>query len=157
MHNFSPYYLLFGRDPSATLEQVHLDAAIEGHEGGAPVHQFVRSQLENYRKIFETARKNQRQSVIRHQRLYRKNVKPFEVGDLVLVYMPKLPSQTSTKLHRHWSGPYQISHVINPVTYRVAARRPGGRRWNPALTLVYIYFLIHIRIYIFLHIFIYMM
>lgn len=133
--NSSPYYLLFGRDPSATLEQVHLEAATEGHEGGEPVHQFVRSQLGNYRKIFEMARKNLRQSVIKHQRLYRKNVKPLEVGDLVLVYMPKLPPHTSAKLHRHWSGPYQISHVINSVTYRVAARRPGGRRWNPALTL----------------------
>ena len=135
MCNFSPYYLLFGRDPSASLEQVHLDAATEGHEEDKEVHQFVRSQLDNYRKIFETARKNLRQSVIKHQRLYRKNVQPFEVGDLVLVYMPKLPPHTSKKLHRHWSGPYQISAVINSVTYRVAARRPGGRRWNPALTI----------------------
>ena len=135
MYNSSPYYLLFGRDPSATLEQVHLDAATEGHEEDKEVHQFVRSQLDNYRKIFETARKNLRQSVIKHQRLYRKNVQPFEVGDLVLVYMPKLPPHTSKKLHRHWSGPYQISAVINSVTYRVAARRPGGRRYNPALTI----------------------
>ena len=132
---FSPYYLLFGRDPSASVAQVHLDAATEGHEDGEEVHQFARSQLDNYRKIFDLARKNLRQSVIRHQRLYRKNVQPFEVGDLVLVYMPKLPPHTSAKLHRHWSGPYRISHVINPVTYRVAARRPGGRRWNPGLTL----------------------
>ena len=131
----SPYYLLFGRVPSATAEQVHLDAAIERQEDGEEVHHFVRSQLDNYRKIFDQVRKNLRQSVIRHQRLYRKNVQPFEVGDLVLVFMPKLPPNNSTKLYKHWMGPYRISHVINSVTYRVAARRPGGRRWNPALTL----------------------
>ena len=132
---FSPYYLLFGRVPSATAEQVHLDAAVERQEDGEEVHQFVRSQLDNYRKIFDQVRKNLRQSVIRHQRLYRKNVQPFAVGDLVLVFMPKLPPNASTKLYKHWMGPYRISHVINSVTYRVAARRPGGRRWNPALTL----------------------
>ena len=39
----------------------------------------------------------------------------FEEGDFVLVFRPR----KQNKLVNEWQGPYPITEIVNPVTYRV--------------------------------------
>ena len=52
--------------------------------------------------------------------------KPFNVGDLVMLYRSVVPRGYCKKLHRPWSGPFKILKEIFDVTYRI--KRCQGRR-----------------------------
>ena len=131
---YSPYFLMFGRHPKVSTSQLYLSSMYDEEECEVEINEFVRSQMKTYQRIFNDARRNLRGSILKHQELYNQKVKTFEIGDLVLVYHPKL-GQSGSKFHNFWSGPYRISKKINSVTYEVEMNKPGGRRWNPALTL----------------------
>lgn len=98
---YSAYYLIFGRHPKIGTGQIFLNSVYDEEDTKPDTNQFVRSQMEMYRKIFAEARKNLRGSILKHQELYNKKVTTFEVGDLVMVYHPRL-GQTGSKFHNFW-------------------------------------------------------
>jgi hypothetical protein len=55
----------------------------------------------------------------------------FQIGDLVLLYVPHVKAGKSRKFHHPWRGPYQILERTSPVNYRIR-ELTGNRR----LTLV---------------------
>lgn len=51
----------------------------------------------------------------------------FEVGDRVYVYDPRTKTGTSSKLSHHYYGPFEISQVCGPVTYKIKKNMGRGR------------------------------
>ena len=52
--------------------------------------------------------------------------KPFQLGDLVMLYSTVVPRGQSKQLHCPWSGPYKVVKVLSEVTYQI--QRCRGKR-----------------------------
>ena len=132
---FSPYFLLFGRDPNIAMSQLYAETLPSDDDDGNSLRTFVRNNLKHYQLSCEAARKNLRTAILRQKHVYQRNVTPFEVDDLVLLYNPVLAGGVSQKFHRFWTGPHQIKKRINDVTYLLNVKKATNRNWNMAVTI----------------------
>ena len=57
----------------------------------------------------------------RQKDIYDKKVhgEPFKKGDLVWLHCPAVPRGRSKKLHRPWSGPFQVVSKLSEEIYRI--------------------------------------
>lgn len=113
----SPFYLLYGREPRlppdvSLLPATQLSALVNEH-----CARIVRQ--------IETSQSIARSNIARAQQLmklqYDKNSAdaPFEVGQRVWIYMPKVKRGLSKKLLSKWNGPFRICRKLSPVHYQV--------------------------------------
>ena len=113
----SPFYLLYGREPRlppdvSLLPATQLSASVNEHRAR------IVSQI-------ETAQSIARSNIARAQQLmklqYDKNSAdaPFEVGQRVWIYTPKVKRGLSKKLLSKWNGPFRICRKLSPVHYQV--------------------------------------
>lgn len=132
---FSPYFLLFGRDPNIAMSQLYAETLPSDDDNGNSLRTFVRDNLKHYQVSCASARKNLRTAILRQKHVYQRNVTPFEVDDLVLLYNPVLTPGTSQKFQRFWTGPHKIKKKINDVTYLLNVKKATNRNWNMAVTI----------------------
>ena len=109
---FSPFYLMFGRQPRCPLDlldplpspQLFESAVVQ--EAAAP-----------WRNALQSARASAARQLCREQQLYGRPLVTFQPNDLVWLYTPK--AQLSSKFEIWWSGPWKIVQQQTPVTYKI--------------------------------------
>jgi len=111
---FSPYYLLYGRNP-----RMPLDVYFDRDE----VLQEIPSVILNVQKVREKAIANlqlaQKRSKTRYD-LDKRDVH-YAVGDQVMIYTPITKPGLARKLTLCWNGPYRILKRLSPLNYIVEA------------------------------------
>ena len=117
------------------MSQLYAETLPSDDDDGNSLRTFVRNNLKHYQLSCEAARKNLRTAILRQKHVYQRNVTPFEVDDLVLLYNPVLAGGASQKFHRFWTGPHQIKKKINDVTYLLNVKKATNRNWNMAVTI----------------------
>jgi hypothetical protein len=56
------------------------------------------------------------------------SLKEFNVGDLVMMYMPQPPANTNAKLYSPWRGPYKVLERVGEVNYIIDLPDEDGRK-----------------------------
>jgi hypothetical protein len=127
----SPYLLLYGFNPKGPLDFLLNDNA------GSSSYSLDRK-ADNFLKQIQTRRESARLAIARSQvrqvESYNKGRKPvtFKVGDRLLINPHSLEWIESkgegAKLVQRWIGPFKVSQVINPKTYRLrmSDKYPGS-------------------------------
>lgn len=124
---FAPYQLLFGRDPSTTLELLFGAPLPEGHTTMDPDDWGVvlRNRIMS---AHAWARKNIAKAIDRQRRAYHKDKKAFSAGQRVWLFTPRVRPGQSKKLATYWTGPWTIHSRVNEVMYRLAPDATWVRR-----------------------------
>ncbi|KAI1292896.1 hypothetical protein HDE_06761 [Halotydeus destructor] len=123
---YSPYYLMFGREP-LTPVQVTLEVPKIGSKNPATYAEVLHKHMELIRDLAkENLEKVQHETVSRYNERHRPV--EFQVGDLVLVHFPTRIRQRATKLLHPWHGPYTVCAKISPLTYMVTLKNGKSRR-----------------------------
>ena len=114
---YSPYYLLFGIQPTLPLDTT----LIPKPSLSAPHKVRLTSIIKNLQVARTIAKENIERNLSKNKTLYdRKAEAPdFTIGDLVLLFTPKVPIGHAAKLHRQWSGPWYIADMGPNNTYRL--------------------------------------
>ena len=114
---FSPFFLLYGReavlpiDVSLCLNPVYKDRTVRDY-----LHDLI-SQLEVTREI---SKRNMESNQASMKRRYDKRAQlvPYQVGDVVYLYIPATQKGLSRKLSQFWCGPYLLVQKTGPVNFR---------------------------------------
>ena len=111
---FSPYFLMFGREPLHPIDTILPSGKVFRNDVGETISkvQFAR----------EAARDNiiQRQKLMKERYDKNSNDKRFNLGDLVWIHFPEVMVGGSRKFYFNWSGPYIIIEQTSDTNYRVA-------------------------------------
>ena len=113
---YSPFFLMLGRKARIPVDLLcEVDKIAENandfvsqqdrimQEACCPVQSRMGLQQDKQKELFDRKRHG----------------KPFNVGDLVILYTSVVPRGYLKKLHRQWSGPFKILKKISDVTYRI--------------------------------------
>ena len=125
---YTPYYLLYGHECRLPLDQLlpkptssgarSLDYSAYSEELSQRLHsahsvtltqQVAAQSLYNRPKVIERLPNTFR------TRAY----KSFNIGDLVMLWVPHNKAGTAKKLIKMWEGPYRVIRVINSVSYKI--------------------------------------
>ena len=115
---FSPFYLLFG-EPMKTPIDREMEAKMP--EVSAQYRESMQSVIDNVK----TSREIAHQNILRHQQENKyyhdrfAEIPKFELGDLVWLFHPKVPTGFSRKIRAQWVGPYNICELGPNHTYRL--------------------------------------
>ncbi|XP_013384833.1 general transcription factor 3C polypeptide 1-like [Lingula anatina] len=114
---FSPYFLLHGREMRTPFD---VKMAPKDKLPNS-IREYVQDHLETLEWGREQAKKNKEMASTANKKHYDKKAKnpTFQIGDEVLLHVPKPPPGLSSKLHKKWQGPYRIHQRVGPVTYRI--------------------------------------
>ena len=121
---FTPFRLLFGRDPSTPLHLLFGDP-----QEAAPLTsaaQYVQALKQRYDHSYSFVRKNLSAAVHRRRRQYHRDARTFFTGQKVWLYCPAADASHSKKMSIHWTGPWSIQEVVSPVLYRIK----GDATWT---------------------------
>ena len=125
LNKFSPYYMLFGREPEyMTQAMVRTDS-----DTFLSVGKWPRKIIRRIRRAHEIAKRNQRVINNRYEiASMAKGPKEFAIGDMVLMKYMIPPQEGSQKFQEQWHGPYEVLEKLAPVTYRIAIPSRDKRR-----------------------------
>ena len=123
--NYTPYYLMHGREAICPLDIV---LRTPPSEESQTVTEFVEKMQQRFQSAFDCVLKQQKSRTERMKRAYDANVKKrsFSVGQFVWYFYPRTPIGHASKWQRFYIGPYRIERVINDVNY-VIRRTPRAR------------------------------
>ena len=111
---FSPYYLMFGREPLHPIDTI------------LPPNKTFRNEVGETIAKVQFAREKARDNISERQQLMKKrydkttNKKSFSIGDLVWIHFPEVMVGGSRKFFLNWSGPYIVIEKVSTTNYRVA-------------------------------------
>jgi len=113
---FSPNRLFLGRETRMPLDLVMGLPASEC-ERGQTTDEYVQNVQNQLEACYETARKHLRAAAERRKATYDLNVKKTDlsVGDWVWYHYPRRYKSRSPKWQKHYTGPYLITRMIEPV------------------------------------------
>ena len=122
---FSPFYLMFGRQPRVPLDLLHPVPSADLF-----LSDVVRDMSRPWLSALQSARASAARQLAREEALYGRPVYSFHQGDLVWLFTPK--STLGAKFDIWWTGPWKIVQRRNPVTYDLVScdESPG----HPAST-----------------------
>lgn len=131
---FSPYHLLYARDPSTPLDTVlpyadnqHLDSYNED----------VLYRAEESRQLARLRTfKSQQDQRLRHSEQHREVT--FNVGDEVLLWTPVRQVGRSEKLLKKFVGTYVVRRRISPNNYEVSLVSPSPDRRTKSTDIVHV-------------------
>ncbi len=115
---FTPFRLLFGRDPSTPLHLLFGEPLNQDLPLTNTAH-YVQALKNRYDESYSFVRKNLSAAVRRRRRQYHQSAQTFVTGQKVWLFCPAADASNSKKLSIHWTGPWQITEVLSPVLYRV--------------------------------------
>ncbi|KAI1305916.1 hypothetical protein HDE_01055 [Halotydeus destructor] len=123
---YSPFYLLYGREPLTPLEVV-LDVPTLGIKSPKSYCDIIHRHLEHVRAV---ARNNLTLSNIQVAARYNDKHRPvsYEVEDRVLIYFPTRKKGLAEKLLHRWRGPYKITKRLSPIVYEVQLVRGRNKK-----------------------------
>ena len=115
---FSPYKLLFGREPKQPID-FQIPLPTKEPSDTTSIHYFsaLKRTLDS---IQEQANQNLRTAQLSQKAYHDRGVtaEQFSIGDMVLVYNPV--AHGSPKFQKHWEGPYLVvSKLAGGVTYMI--------------------------------------
>ena len=92
--------------------------------------QYVRELRESLEEAYEHARENLQASQQRQKAYYdqRATGTPFQVGDLVWLWVKEIKKGQTRKLKTPWEGPYVVLQRLSDVTYRIQLKDGHGRK-----------------------------
>jgi transposase InsO family protein len=117
---FTPYYLLHGREmvipttqslkPNVPLDEEKTDQAAK-----------LENLKSSLRRAYKLVRENTRKSHAYNKRYYDRLAKArsFTAGDLVYVFCPAVKAGRSSKFHKAWSEPCQITAKKSDLNYEI--------------------------------------
>uniref|UniRef100_A0A6G5A9C4 Putative tick transposon n=1 Tax=Rhipicephalus microplus TaxID=6941 RepID=A0A6G5A9C4_RHIMP len=117
---FSPFFLLFGRDPALPFDTL-LPAALNDKS------QYARDAIMKAQAARQVARRRLLDSQDNQKSVYdaRHRDVHFTPGDLVLLWFPSRRVGLSEKLLPRYSGPYRILRQVTDVTYEITPTDPA--------------------------------
>ncbi|VDI75598.1 Hypothetical predicted protein [Mytilus galloprovincialis] len=116
---YSPYYLVFGREPRNPIDIALIPESTKGLSKDAEsALKLIVDNLNHARKIAKT---NIEAAQQKYKTQHDKNVEEpsFYILDKVWLYCTRTPVGLSPKLQRKWTGPYYIAEHIGEYTYRL--------------------------------------
>ena len=127
--NFTPNFLLFGKENRAPMDLVFGSPSDERVVDSE--HEYVRGMQERMAKSYSLVRKNMKVAAERRKVKYDAFVRDgtkFQPGQLVYYYYPRRFQGKSFKFQKIYTGPWKIVEQTGPVNYRilkVSAKTPG--------------------------------
>ncbi|XP_021766991.1 uncharacterized protein LOC110731437 [Chenopodium quinoa] len=114
---YSPFEVVYGSNPYVPIDLIALPRDKFVHGGAKEQAEFMVKIHKEVRKNIEKANEIYKKQA--NKRV--KNVRSFEVGDLVWIYMRKerFPNQRKKKLMPRAEGPFEIVETINDNAYKV--------------------------------------
>lgn len=123
---FSPFYLMFLREPRVSLDFVVEESPVTG---SVNPEEYVGIMKERMRNAYELVFEQLRAVFERAKRRYDPRVKfcRFAVGQKVWYYCPRKVKNRSPKWSLQTSGPYEIIRKVNDVNYviRLTPKHPA--------------------------------
>lgn len=116
---FSPYYLLFAREPLTTLDTI-LPSVYEPHTS-YPSEVICRAEDARQLARFQTLRSQQQQQ-LRYAQTH--GEASYNVGDEVLLATPLRKPGKCEKLLQKYTGPFRILRCLSPTNYEVEPVAP---------------------------------
>ena len=110
---YSPFYLMFGREPFSPLDTI------------LPAVQDLPNSIRQYALQLAYAREVAKNNVATCQEKIKtrydetSNNVSFEPGELVWIFFPEINVGGSPKLFHNWSGPYLLMEKISPTNFKV--------------------------------------
>ena len=117
---FSPFYLLYGRDPQRSIDVSLRQGAELSQEAKDIVERVHAARKVAVERIKEAQRKQKSRFDERHRHV------EYAVGQLVKVFSPTRQVKKSDKLQHRWHGPYKVISKRSDVNYEVAIKK--GRK-----------------------------
>lgn len=111
---FTPFYLMFGRDPNLVDADIP-ESSLHNYDTVADRNQHIETQFAQIRERVQYYNNLAAQKRIRFAEKTRKDVK-YEIGDTVWVYNKQIKKGQVKKLSLPWHGPFRIQKFIGPVT-----------------------------------------
>ena len=115
---FSPFQLMFGRDPIDDLDTMFSKPQYENELLSHP--EYFQQLHERMIQSFQLTRENMKLAVARQQRSYFRQKTKYEPGQFVWLFTPMLGQRQVTKMQTGWSGPWIIKRRLNDLTYLIA-------------------------------------
>ena len=114
---FSPFQLMYGRDPIEDLDLIMPSPTYLRYQQTAPAYfdQLTRSMTQAH----HLARENMATMVQRQRKNYSRKVKHFDTNQQVWLFTPILHERKTPKFVTGWSGPWTILRRINDLMYEI--------------------------------------
>ena len=114
---FSPFQLMFGRNPIEELDAILPTPSHALQLLTAP--DYLQSLTTRLHQAYALARDNMGLAISRQRSNYHRLKKSFALFDKVWLFTPILPDRKLPKFATGWSGPWTIVECINDLTYRI--------------------------------------
>lgn len=115
---FSPFFLLFGRDPNSKLDLLFPSPPDPESAFKNPA-QYARDLQTRIRQAHAYARENIGRAIINTRRLYKSARVSFQPQDEVWLFTERSKPKVPRKQTIWWTGPWTVLHQVNDVVYRI--------------------------------------
>ena len=124
---FSPYFLMHGREARIPADITYGPTPSETDAE----NDFVADQQAALRSAFDFARQQLGKAAARRKHCYDLRARPqtFAVGSWVWCLLPRRRQGRYRKWQCLYEGPFQVTEIIGPVTYRIQ-RSPRCKPWT---------------------------
>jgi hypothetical protein len=111
---YSPFFLMYGRDPAFPF-----DAMMEVEEKYRTNEEYVNEVIRKLKLAQAVVKNNALQVKLKRDKANEKlnKIRSFNVGDFVMLYVPRTKPGISSKLSHKWKGPYTVISQTGPVNY----------------------------------------
>jgi hypothetical protein len=144
----SPFYLIYGRDPILPQDLFLPLKANKRQITEVDQAEYKMKLLKKLQDAYAKLNQDKIQERDVYKTYYDQTHKQvtFHIGDQVMLFTPRTEKGLTTKFLSRWTGPFQITHQVNPVTYRLekhtnpvhVQRLRPYRPWNPRAPLTMI-------------------
>jgi hypothetical protein len=123
---FSPYYLLYARDPLFPIDYTHRlpNPNYLARNYSDYVEEIGVTLVDVHRAAKEALEQKQQLNIYFKQDKYREPYQ-FEIGQLILIWNPYVPKGQTAKLKCSWFGPVRIINILDHGSIQIA--KPGGK------------------------------
>ena len=119
---YSPFRLLYGRDPPLPLDIIfrppgHPQTEVKSTNAS----EYAADVKRRVQEAFKYARENLKMAVERRRQSYLKAKQGYQSGDRVWLLTPVSKPHVARKLQDHWSGPWLVLNKLSEVLYEIKA------------------------------------